>query len=426
MVLQQKTKAPFWGWGEPGEKLEIEASWGARASAAAGPDGRWMTKLQTPAAGGPYEIKVKGTAQDELTLREVLIGEVWFCSGQSNMELPMSATSYAPAETDSQLIRLFQVGRSNAQAPAADVSGSWAYCDPSDAAHFSAAAFYFGKRLQETLRIPIGLIESSWGGTDIELWTSQEGLSAGIKPGEKTQVQQGFYANGLYNGMVAPVIPYAIRGVLWYQGENNVWHLPSYGELLPGMIRDWRIRWREGDFPFYIVQIAPFRYNSGLRSAEVRQAELETSRGRNCGLVVTTDIAGDVGDIHPKDKLDVGERLARWALHDVYGDRKIARSGPLYKRMRTEGDKIRILFDHCQGGLVARGGALNYFLVAGPDHVFYPAKAEIDRDSVVVSSPEVPAPVAVRFAYEDAPVPNLFNGAGLPASPFRTDDWSPS
>ena len=311
------------------------------------------------------------------------------------------------------------------------MKGAWAVCTPRNIATdgvwggFSAAAYYFGRQLYKELNVPIGLIHSSYGGTPAEFWTSGKALQSNpaLKP----------WAHGesacLYNGMIAPLTPFAIRGVIWYQGEANVSDAHRYRILFPGMIASWRAEWGQGDFPFGFVQIAPWPYSTMCKISptccpEMWESQLTTLKSTpNTGMVVTTDIVNDLKDIHPRNKQDVGRRLALWALAKVYG-RNVVYSGPIYKSMVVEGKKIRVQFDHVGGGLIASGGKpLTDFTIAGPDQKFVPATAEIDGNSILVHSDEVTQPAAVRFAWRDEAKPNLANKEGLPASPFRTDAW---
>jgi sialate O-acetylesterase len=326
-------------------------------------------------------------------------------------------------------IRLFTVEKIKAAQPATDVKGKWAPCSPQTVAAngwggFSAAAYFFGRQLHKDLKMPVGLIHSSWGGTPAEFWTSRKVLEANpaLKP-----LAQG-ESSCLYHGMITPLTPYAIRGAIWYQGESNVPHAHQYRTLFPAMIANWRADWGQGDFPFGFVQIAPFKYHNDWKidpacCAELWEAQLLTLKSvPNTGMAVTTDIT-DLGDIHPKNKQEVGRRLALWALAKVYG-KKLVYSGPIYYSMAVEGDKIRLQFDHRGSGLIARDGKpLTDFKIAEADQKFVPAVATIDGDSIVVRSDRVATPAAVRFAWRDDATPNLANKEGLPASPFRTDSW---
>lgn len=616
MVLQREADATVWGWGEPDEIVTVVGSWdGKPAKATAGPDGHWKTTLKTGAAGGPHTLTVHG--QNLIELKNVMLGEVWLCSGQSNMEWSVGP-SVGPGianhveevkNATNANLRLFTVQKARAATPAADCTGKWQVCSPQAVVPFSATAYFFGRKLQEELKVPVGLIASSWGGTEVELWISepamrtvpdlataidgrataleqyqknfvawsdecqkadpgwetwalpttddkdwtalpklvrwdQHGLgqfdgtcwyratftvpeswrgkaaqldlgaiddldvtwvngrkvgsttshstqrkypidSGILIPGpnslvvcvhdfvgqggiavsgdqpcvrcgtEKSPIETWRYKVGvdqkslkappansakenssLYNAMIAPLTPLAIRGAIWYQGESNVFRAEQYRTSFPLMIADWRKAFGRGDFPFYFVQIAPFDYHAFRAgdpletwphpSAELRDVQRAALATPNTGMIVTTDITDNVADIHPANKQDVGARLAAWAIAKAYGRAGVAYSGPLYKAMAVEGDHIRLTFDHADGGLVAAGSELKEFTIAGEDRKFVPAKATIDGDAVVVSSPGVTKPVAVRLGWTDVAIPNLFNKAGLPASPFRTDDWPTS
>jgi sialate O-acetylesterase len=636
MVLQRNTETVLWGKANPGQKVTITASWGENSTARADANGVWRTKLSTGEAGGPYDL-VFHTKDSTLTINDILIGEVWLCSGQSNMEMPL--TGWPPNDTiqnskkeiaaaNYPQIRLFSVARNVAIDPMVNCKGEWKTCSPESVASFSAVAFLFGKQLHLKLGIPVGLINSSWGGTPAEAWTSKEFVKeipvyAGvvdslqfamdeynamlgwmsqletidIDPGNKmfyAQLDcrdsiysaQGFdhsawgkmpvpglwessvlpafdgvvwlrfafkvtaamadkklslnlgpiddmdrvYINGqkigetvesgkwketriypipsgiihegenilaacvidntggggiygteditikatngnslvlngdwyympvaevlgdqiyfysdeknftsrphlktaigastpttLYNAMISPLVPFAIKGAIWYQGEANVGRGFEYRTLFPAMIRSWRKAWDQGDFPFYYVQIAPWVYWDEELSpaAEVREAQLMTLNLPNTGMVVTTDI-GNPNNIHPANKTDVGKRLAFWALAKDYGFDSIVCSGPLYESLSIAGTKAIVHFKYSEGGLIAKGEKLTHFELAGSDQCYYPAEANINGETVEVWSEKVKEPVAVRFGWSAIAEPNLFNNAGLPASPFRTDNW---
>lgn len=612
MVLQQNINAPIWGWANPGEAITVEAPWlKSPISTKADQDGKWMVKLKTPKTGGPYTITVKG--YNEITLmKNVMVGEVWICSGQSNMAMGIGVVNNSQQEiaaANYPNIRLFHVRHKISPEPVKTIDGKWYLCSPQavasqgDWAGFSAAGYFFGREIHKKINVPVGLIETSWGGTPAEAWTSKKTLlsdpdfeaiakkippvlspqeqkeseqkleqwaktlkgpdvglkekwmmadldqegwgemklpqlwedagldidgvvwfrksfelpdswqgedllielgpiddneitwvngtevgktdgwdvnrryeipSSVIRPGKNVVAVRvvdgrgggGIYgaaeqmklypADGsgddsislagrwlykvgriysllmpgqnpnkptvLYNGMLAPLIPYGIRGVAWYQGESNAERAYQYRKLFPAMIKNWRDDWGQGDFPFYYVQIAPFKsWYKPFECAELREAQLMSLSVANTGMVVTSDI-GDVNDVHPKNKQEVGRRLALWALAKTYGH-ELVYSGPLYKSMQVEGDKIRIFFDYTGGGLMAKGPKLTHFTIAGSNQKFVDAEAVIDGNTVVVSSKKVKQPVAVRFGWSNTAEPNLFNKEGLPASIFRTDDW---
>lgn len=430
MVLQQKAEVAIWGTADPGEEIAI-ALGEAKSTAKAGADGKWTAKLATPAAGGPFELLVKG--KNEIKVSDVLVGEVWVASGQSNMEWTVAISAnpqQESAEANYPQIRMLNVAKAVAEQPASDIQGAWAVCSPQTAPGFSAVGYYFARHLHKELKVPVGIINSSWGGTICEAWTSREALAADpdFKPildrAAKFQPGNPNQAAALYNGMLAPVIPFGIRGAIWYQGESNVGRAVQYRKLFPAMIGDWRKRFGQGDFPFLYVQLAPFKYgHNPALLPEQWESQLKTLALTNTGMCVTTDITGDVNDIHPKNKQDVGKRLALWALAKTYGQESLVYSGPLYDSMAVEGNKIRIKFKHAAGGLVAEGNKpLSDFSIAGADLKFVPATAMIDGETVVVSHDQVTVPTAVRFAWSETAVPNLFNKEKLPASPFRTDE----
>ena len=455
MVLQRKIPVPVWGWAQPGEKVAVSIE-GRSATATAAPDGKWMVKLQPLPVGGPYKMRIEGT-QQTVTLENILVGDVWICSGQSNMEMGIGNVNDAQkeiAEANFPEIRLFTVMKKVAYEPQIslvkqdqDLMGQWSVCSPETVKTggwngFTAVGYFFGRQLYQDLKVPIGLIHTSWGGTIAEAWTSAEALQAlpDFKPAvDKLTETKANPANGkqdnnpnvvtvLYDGMIAPLIPFGIKGAIWYQGESNAGRAYQYRTLLPTMIKDWRSRWGEGDFPFFIVQLANWQKSADEPKddqwAELREAQSMTAKNLpNTGIAVTIDI-GDAADIHPKDKQTVGKRLALSAEHIAYGKR-LDYSGPLYKSMSTAngGSAIRLAFDHLGGGLTAKGDKLTGFAIAGDDKKFVWADAQIVGNNVVVSSPQVAHPVAVRYAWHINPVCSLYNKAGIPASPFRTDDW---
>ena len=611
MVLQQNTSAPIWGWASPGEKVEVSGSWSKKAmQAVADKDGKWMVKLATPKAGGPFDVVIK--ANETKTLHGVLIGEVWICSGQSNMEMPLQGWGEStPIKNSAQEIananypnmRLFVAEKKVAFSPQKNIRGKWQTCSPASVAQFSATGYFFGRELFNHLHVPIGLMDVTWGGTIAEAWTSEASLRTmgdfnedldkinltashademmakdkaneaawkealaqnnndlatdatdtswhkmtlpttwenagypdldGIAWFKKTvdvpaswQGKQlkldlgpiddndvtyfngtivdstmkegswmadrhytisanllkvgpnviavkvidnagngGIYgkkeqlrlypsdnanANGidltgdwlfkvavvkpraatstnpnqpsvLYNGMIAPLVPFAIKGAIWYQGEANVGRAKQYTTLFPLLISDWRKQWSEPNFPFYFVQIAPFNYGGdSTQAAALRDAQRRTiEASANTGMAVTMDI-GNTTNIHPADKQNVGKRLSYWALNKAYGEKNVAYSGPLYKSMEVKGDKIIVSFTNADGGLTSNNKPLKDFEVSGADNIWKPATATIDGDKVVVQSADVAKPVAVRYAFYSYAEGSLFNGKGLPASSFTS------
>jgi sialate O-acetylesterase len=431
MVLQRDLPLPVWGWAQAGEKVSVSLD-NNTVSTTALADGMWIVKLPIMKAGGPYEMTVTGN--NTVTFRNVLVGEVWICSGQSNMEMAVSKSAQGAevaAQAANPRIRLLLIPRTSSHQPARDVTAKWKSCTPETAAGFSAAAYFFGREINKQLDVPVGLIESAWGGTAITPWTNpavghappQGNLPTGKKPAK-------FKVGDLYNGMIHPLVPFGIRGAIWYQGEANTVardgrkYLPKMQDLIAG----WRTAWGQGDFPFYYVQLPPYAYSARGKAGtamdlpELRQAQLDALSIANTGMAVTTDIGG--GGLHPANKQDVGKRLALWALAKTYGRKDLTCSGPLYKSFKIETNKIRVSFDYGKG-MKARGGKnLNWFEIAGEDRTFYQAKAVVDGETIVVSSDSVARPVAVRFGANQMAVPNLVNEADLPASPFLTDTWS--
>ena len=416
-VLQQGMRVPVWGTAADGEKITISIQCQTVATTAMG--GYWITYLKPLKAGGPYTMKI-----NDIELKNIMVGEVWVCGGQSNMAWPLKSASNGPeavaASTDPQL-RLFSVRRTDKVSEPIDAT--WQEASPETVPDFSAVGYFFGRDLRRDLKVPVGLINCNVGATPAEAWMSREVLKRGfshmfVKPPRIGKARP----TGLYNAMLAPIIPYGIKGAIWYQGEGNADRPEEYRSLFPTMIQNWRDDWRQGDFPFLFVQLAPFAPKD-RDFAGTREAQLLTLKTvPNTAMAVITDI-GEETDIHPKQKEPVGARLALAARAIAYGQ-DIVYSGPIYKAFKVEADKVIVSFDHTGSGLVAADGGvmLTGFTIAGSDGRFVPAKAEIRRGrGVVVSSPEVPNPVAVRYGYSNWMTVNLFNKEGLPASPFRTD-----
>jgi sialate O-acetylesterase len=487
-VLQRDKPIPIWGTSDPGEQIRVgltnDTSTTVRTQATA--DGRWLVELPALPAGGPYTLTIQGKTRVEF--KDVLIGEVWICSGQSNMEFQIRNSFEvhdAIAAAANPKIRLFTVAQATAMGPREKVRGQWKDCTPETVPNFSAVAYYFGRDLQKALGVPIGLIHTSWGGTPAQAWTSKDALDAvpvlrhyhaelaeriekydpakakeqydeamkkyqqakidhekavakarseGSKPPPaprqpqmaKSPEKSQNSPSVLYNAMIAPLIPYGIRGVIWYQGESNSGHAYEYRTLFPTMIQDWRTQWKQGDLPFLCVQLAPYQKieSAPMDSdwAELREAQLLTTKKlAKVGMAVITDV-GEEFDIHPKKKEPVGARLALLARKIAYGQ-NITATGPVYKKMRIDGNQIVLGFESVGAGLECRGEKLTGFTIAGADRKFYPAEAEIRGDTVVVSCPAVEQPAAVRFGWANYPVVNLWNRDGLPATPFRTDAW---
>jgi sialate O-acetylesterase len=426
MVLQQKSEVTFWGWAKTGEKVVLKADWlDSELSVTANNQGTWKLVVRTPSAGGPYTISLKG--YNEITLENVLIGEVWICSGQSNMEWSAQSGIINGEEEIKNAnypeIRLFTVNQSTSHFPQDHFTGSWTECTPETMRTFSAIGYFFARKLYRELGVPIGIINSSWGGTPAEAWMPEEVIrkDAFLREAAAKQVPVPWgpvEPARIYNAMIAPMIPFRIAGAIWYQGEANTINAYAYKELLEGLIKSWRNKWNY-DFPFYYAQIAPYRYGNNFDGVAVRAAQRRALELPNTGMAVLSDI-GDTTNIHPKNKLDAALRLANLALNRYYKPGSIEDSGPLFREMTIEKNKAIISFDHSEG-LHAVGDKLTYFEIAGDDKVFYPAEAKIKGEQVIVQSKMVKSPVAVRFAWRNTATPNLFNGADLPASCFTTE-----
>lgn len=471
-VLQQGVAVPVWGWADPGEDVTVAIA-GQTRTVKAGADGAWRVSLDALKTGETLTLTVKG--KNTLTVQDVLVGEVWLGSGQSNMAMTVNRCKdfeQEQAAAKFPSIRMFTVDRVVGTTPQQNCKGTWVVCAPETVGTFSATAYFFGRDIHQKLNVPVGLINSSWGGTPVEAWTSTEALAAvpALKavsdpwvartatPWDEAKAMAVFekqlaawkeaakkakaqnktaprapkkpvdprldshYPANLFNGMIAPLIPYAIKGAVWYQGESNANDLTAalYGTQLQTLILDWRKRWGH-DFPFAWVQLPNYRA-SDRNWPLVREGMLQTLKVPKTGMATSMDI-GETADIHPKNKQDVGHRLAFWALGTVYGQKVASISGPLFSGATVKGDEMVCAFTHADGGLAAKGGELKGFVIAGADQVWKPAAAKIVGSAVAVSSPEVKAPAAVRYAWAADPACNLFNGAGLPASPFRTDTF---
>ncbi|MDR1962479.1 MAG: sialate O-acetylesterase [Planctomycetaceae bacterium] len=438
MVLQQKLANPIWGWAEAGEDVTVSIN-GQTKSAKAGTDGKWSVVLDPQEVGGPFTLTIKG--KNELTLENVLVGEVWLASGQSNMQWNVQNSTNSGndiKQADLPNLRLITVPAVSKTEPQDHFNGKWEPCTPQNVPGFSAVAFFFGRKLHQDLKIPVGLIHCSWGGSSCETWINPEVVAkipefAKIMERraefekEKPQGGDNQKVGYLYNGMIRPILGYGIRGAIWYQGETNAGRAYQYRTLFPTMIRNWRDEWKQGDFPFYWVQLANFmatKENPEQSAwAELREAQSLTRSLKNSGEAVIIDI-GEAKDIHPRNKQDVGYRLALLALKQDYG-KEIPYESPRYKSVTFDNGKATLKFDFVYDGLFSRGALPTGFAIAGEDKIFYWAVAEIvDKDTVVVSSPKVAKPVAVRYGWADNPVVTLYNSAKLPMNPFRTDDWA--
>lgn len=429
MVLQQRATVKLWGWSAPAEKISITVSWDtAQYSVTASRGARWISEIKTPTAGGPYTITIKG--RNTLVLEDVMVGEVWVCGGQSNMEWSADqglkqSKEESPSATNKK-IRFFYVPKSTSQYPQDDVQARWVVCNPEDMLHFSAIGYFFGKQVSAQTGFPVGLINSNWGGTPAEVWTPAELVYNDPdlrKAAEQLQPSQWWpHIRGeAYNAMIHPLTNFAIAGVIWYQGESNVGTHWGYRRLFTSMIESWRSAWNNR-FPFYFVQIAPYAYgDTHINAAFLREAQTQAAAHPKTGMVVISDLVDNINDIHPNLKKEVAERLATYALGDTYGVAGLHYKSPQYASHTREKGAIRIHFHHVSTGLISKEGAPTDFQIAGSDGRFVPAKAIIEGKTVLVFSTEIKEPVDVRFGFTNTSMPNLFSAEGLPVNLFRTD-----
>jgi len=471
-VLQRNQPIHVWGWATAGEKVSVSFRQ-QRIETEGDSSGRFSVYLQPEEAGGPDRLEIRG--KNRIRLDDVMVGEVWVASGQSNMEWIVKNSNNAEkeiADADHPSIRIFKVKLVTAEQEKEDVEGQWVRVSPETIPDLTAVGYFFARHLREETDLPIGVIQSAWGGTPAQAWTSQRTLemdesltpylrrwraveeaypralvrhqtalrawqleaAAARKDNRQSEIpRQPSAPQGpgnqhepaaLYNAMIAPLVPYGIRGAIWYQGENNAENAlgSEYRHLFRAMIEDWRRAWGLGDFPFLFVQLANYGLVSdGAEWEELRESQLQTLSVRNTGMAVTIDI-GNPQDIHPRNKQDVGKRLALAALQMSYGRHDLVYSGPILRQAVQEGSSMRLWFDHVGAGLDLRNGSAG-FEIAGADGIFHPATVEIDGESLVASRAEIAKPVAVRYAWKAAPEVTLFNKEGLPASPFRTDHW---
>ncbi|MDR2949487.1 MAG: sialate O-acetylesterase [Prevotella sp.] len=440
MVLQCDKAIKVWGWADKNETIEVSFLNQVK-KVKADKNGNWSIQLAAVSHGGPYTMEVKGK-KNTITLKNILVGEVWLCSGQSNMAWQVKNVTNAKTEIDNAdypQIRAFNVVKDLNMKPKSDFNGTWAVCSPATAGEFSAVAYFFARKLHQELNIPIGIINSSWGGTGIETWTSPESfeeladkfkeqykdLNITDLESDKAKLSPNMYSSLLYNSMINPITQFTIGGAIWYQGEHNAAQAYNYRTLFPNMITDWRTKWGY-EFPFYWVQLANFMAKDDKpvdsEWAELREAQTMTLSLPKTGEAVITDI-GEAGDIHPRNKQDVGIRLALNALNKDYGKTGLVYSVPTFKSMDISGNKVVISFNNIGKGLksTSKYGYIEGFAIAGADNKFVWAKAYIDGDKVVAYSDNIPNPVSVRYSWSNNPDVNLFNEEGLPAAPFRTD-----
>lgn len=438
MVMQQQTDANLWGEAKADATVKIATSWNKKTvSVKAGNDGKWAAKIQTPAAGGPYSITFNDG--EKTVIDNILVGELWICSGQSNMEMPMKGFKNQPVEnavedilhSGDNKMRLFTVKRTSLFQPATDVVGEWKEASPEAVRNFSATAYYFGRELRRMLNVPVGLIVTSWGGSSCEAWMNRDWLKAfpqiELPASQETIKSKNRTATVLYNGILRPLIGVSMRGVIWYQGEENVSRSGYYADLFSRMIKGWREEWKEGDFPFYYCQIAPYDYNiigwGQYNSAFLREQQAKAEKmNKNVGMACLMDAGLEYG-IHPRKKQLAGMRLALLALDKTYGIKGITSETARYKDVEFKGDTAVITFERAGMWVYGKDGLKsNLFEVAGEDRVFHPAKAWIERSKLYVKCDEVKKPVAVRYAFKDWADGDLFCD-GLPVSSFRTDNW---
>jgi sialate O-acetylesterase len=458
MVLQQGQKNRVWGWADPGEDVIVTIA-GQKQTAKADAKGKWLVTLDPLTVGGPHTLSLTG--KNKLAVQDVLVGEVWICSGQSNMQWSVGQSNEADLEIKTAKypkIRLISVPQVGTQEPQDDFKGSWSVCSPETIGGFSAIGYFFGRQLHQTLDVPIGLIDDAWGGSACEAWVRRDLLAkdekykplmdrwAGIEAaladpnrapaakGAKGAPNPGMLTGNarpgnIYNGVLKPTIGYGIRGAIWYQGESNAGRAYQYRDLFPLMIQSWRDEWQQGDFPFYWVQLADFLAQKDQPAdsswAELREAQtLTIDKLKNTGEAVIIDV-GEGRDIHPRNKQTVALRLARWALARDYGVSDLAHQSPRFKSLEKQGNKFVLTFDHVGGGLYTFDVAKPVgFAIAGSDQKFVWADATLEgKDKIVVTSPQVAEPAAVRYAWADNPVCNVYSREGLPLTPFRTDDW---
>ncbi|MDP4265218.1 MAG: sialate O-acetylesterase [Bacteroidota bacterium] len=431
MVLQQNDSVTLWGWGYNGQQVNAAGSWNNIPSACTVSNlGKWSMKIKTPPAGGPYTLHISSAGNDIL-LNDVLIGEVWLCSGQSNMEMSYSWGARFIKEDlptcFNKNIRFFQVPRSASDYPQDDLRGTWQLCDSNSLKTFSAVAYYFGKKLQQDLNVPVGLIHSSWGGTPAEVWTPSEIINGDETlrkaAAELREVPWGPVKPGLnYNGMIAPITKFDIAGAIWYQGEANVGANSTYSRLLTTLIDAWRKKWNK-EFPFYYVQIAPYKYGNLNVGALLQEQQTKVMEHPKTGMVVITDLVDSVTNIHPSNKRDVGIRLANWALAETYQKNIAGYKSPAFKKAVADKDKLIVSFNNAEGGLMTKDKIITGFYVSGEKEEWLPAEAKIDNDHIIVWNKKLKQPVYARYGFSNTLTGNVFGKSGLPLCPFRSDNW---
>jgi sialate O-acetylesterase len=430
MVMQQNAEVAIWGWTIPSGKVQLVASWSPNDTivATAANNAFWSTKIKTIQAGGPYTLTILGG--DKVVLSNVMLGEVWVCSGQSNMEWSVNSGitngEQEAAQANHPNIRIFQIPKISAAYPQQDCKATWTTCTPETMRATSAIGYFFARELQKNLDVPIGIIVSAWGGSIAEAWFKKELFeSDAVILASFVEVKAPWapaVPASIYHGMITPILPYGIAGALWYQGESNATKPESYSHLMRTLIESWRQDFGK-EFPFYYVQIAPYAYGSNDKAYLVREQQTKALEIPRTGMVVVSDLVEDVKNIHPKNKLDVGKRLANWALAETYGKKIGAYKSPLYQSMKVEKNRIRVYFANAENGLKSTNKTIPHIQIAGEDRRFVEASAEIKGNTLVVSNKTVKNPVAVRFCFDNAAISNVFSQEGLPVAPFRTDNW---
>jgi sialate O-acetylesterase len=448
MVLQQQTTVKLWGEAKAGAAVVVKPTWESKVYRVnCDKDGKWTIAINTPKAGGPYDISISDG--EEIVLKNILVGEVWFCSGQSNMEMPMKGFDSQPVDGANDIIaraksktpiRMFTTDsqdgkwlRQFSKTPQDDCLGKWLENSSENVANISATAYYFARYLQDVLDVPVGIVISSWGGSTVEAWMSKEAISP------FSEIDLSHLSNDtdittpnrtpcvLYNAKIHPLTNFVIKGFLWYQGESNIDKADLYAQQMPSFVKDLRSRWNVGDFPFYFVQIAPYKYGDVNKVSAARMREVQAQNMKdipNSGMVVTTDI-GDLNVIHPANKRAVGERLAYWALSQTYDKRGFEYNSPVFKSMEIIDNKLCLYFDNAPLGIAPMGVDLSGFEIAGEDKVYHTAKAMIDTKTrkLFVYSEDISNPIAVRYAYKNYVEASVFSVAGMPVAPFKTDNW---
>ncbi|HEX6848612.1 MAG TPA: sialate O-acetylesterase, partial [Chitinophagaceae bacterium] len=431
MVLQQNDSASLWGWGNPAERILVTTSWNGKTdTTTVNNRANWKIKVKTPVAGGPHSITLRGNS-NSIILNDVMIGEIWVCSGQSNMEWNYwnglkDIKDELPACYNTN-IRFFHIPKTTANHPQDDVMAEWKICDSNSLKSFSAVGYFFGKKINKDLNVPVGLINASWGGTPAEVWTPENIFDNDEDLRLAAARLQSFRwwpnHDGLcYNAMIDPITKFNIAGVIWYQGESNVGNNDTYHKLFTTMIKSWREAWKK-EFPFYYVQIAPYKYGNNNVGALVQEAQTKAMNFPNTGMVVVSDLVEDIANIHPTNKHDVGYRLANWALAETYNQKGIAYKNPMYRSKTSNKNRITLSFDNVPKGFRDNKAIEGFMVFDLKTEQWFPAQAKIEKDKIIVWNDNVPEPAQVRYAFGNTAIGNVFSKEGLPLCAFRTDNW---